>query len=118
MNFPKDIEKKMKEDFPPEQIRLIKSLIQKKVEGGLNVGNHQFIRSVIFLAEKDFAQLKKALTLYDDPRDIVDDAETKSGKLGHWFAIPFDEIEALNGQKYDGAIFKENQLPLDDGLPF
>lgn len=55
---------------------------------------------------------------FDDPRDVVSEAEEKSGKLNHWFAIPFDEIEQLNGEIYSGEVFKENRKNEDDELPF
>lgn len=49
---------------------------------------------------------------------MVSEAETKSGALEHWFAIPFDEIEQLNEKPYCGEIFKENKIEEDDELPF
>lgn len=118
MTFPIDIERKIKIDFKSQEIEIVKALLKRKIEIGLNVGNDQFARSVIFLADKNLEKLKKILTEFDDPRDVVSEAELKSGALEHWFAIPFDGIEQLNGKRYNGDIFKQKKEKEDDGLPF
>ena len=118
MTFPIDIENKINSDFKPHEREFAKTLLEKIIEGGLNVSNDQFARSVIFLANKKIKKLEEILTTTDDPRDVVSEAETKSGALEHWFAIPFDEIEQLNEKPYCGEIFKENKIEEDDGLPF
>ena len=63
-------------------------------------------------------KLKEILAEFDDPRDVVSEAELRSGALEHWFAIPFDEIEQLNGKRYNGEIFNRKKEEEDDGLPF
>ena len=119
MVFPIDIEHKIKTDFKAQEIETVKALLKKMIEGGLNVGNNQFARSVIFLANKDLEKLKKIiLAAHDDPRDVISEAELKSGAFEHWFAIPFDEIEQLNGTCYNGDIFKQKKEEEDNGLPF
>ena len=43
-------------------------------------------------------------------RRVIEQAEEQSGNLGHWFAISFDEIEQLNGNKYNEEIFEEPEI--------
>lgn len=118
MIFAEDIHERIKRDFPKEEVDEIEAILKQAVDIGLNVGEGQFVRSVIFLSNKDKDELERILDQFDDPRDVVSEAEDKSGNLGHWFAISFEEIEQLNGEKYSGEIFKETQVSEDDGLPF
>ncbi len=117
MTFPIDIENRINSYFNPDERAIVKALLEKIIKGGLNVGNDQFARSVIFLANKNLEKLKEVLET-DDPRDVVSEAEMKSGALEHWFAIPFDDIDQLNGKPYSGDIFKQKKEEEDDGLPF
>jgi hypothetical protein len=117
-NFDNDIIEKVKMDFNSNEIEDVYKLLKDSLSSGLNVGEGQFIRSVLFLSKGNIEQLKIILQNFDDPRDIVGEAEVESGNLGHWFAIPFNEIEQLNGELYDGSIFNQVDFAEDDGLPF
>lgn len=118
MIFTKDIHDRIRKDFQKEEIEEVENQLKKTVDIGLNVGENQFVRSVIFLANKNIEELKRILKSCDDPRDVLSEAEDKSGNLEHWFAIPFEEIEQLNGKKYSGEIFKQKEEKEDNGLPF
>jgi hypothetical protein len=48
------------------------------------------------LANGSAQYLKEKISDMSDPRDIVGEAEMKSGGFGHWFLIPFDEIAQLD----------------------
>lgn len=119
MIFSEDIHNRIRIDFPnKEEAKEVEALLKRIVESGLNVGEGQFVRSVIFLANKNKEKLEQILNECDDPRDVLHEAEIESGSLDHWFAIPFDEIKQLNGNKYSGDIFKDTPTTKDDGLPF
>lgn len=95
MQIAEDIYEKIKKDFRPDEMDEVINLLKKTVGGGLNVGEGQFIRSLLFLANGNVQHLKKKISNMSDPRDIVGEAEMKSGDFGHWFSIPFDEIAQL-----------------------
>ena len=118
MIFTKDIHQKIRKEFRLNEVEEVEKELKQRVDNGLNVGPNQFVRSVIFLANKSIEELKSILLNFDDPRDVVGEAEYKSGELGHWFAIPFEEIEQLNGEKYSGEIFNQNQKNQNDEFPF
>ncbi|MCI4670967.1 MAG: hypothetical protein MRZ79_22715 [Bacteroidia bacterium] len=118
MSFKKDIEIKIKTQFSIAQQPMVNQLLSECVETGLNVGTDQFLRAVLFLSKGDLQKLKRILEKTDDPRDLLHKAEDKSGKLEHWFAIPFEEIEELKGQKYTGNALDFPLEKFGDDEPF
>lgn len=118
MIWTEDIHNRIRKNFQKEEVEAIENKLKKTIEIGLNVGENQFVRSVIFLANKNKEELERILNYFDDPRDVLLEAEEKSGNLDHWFAISFEEIEKLNGKKYSGDVFKEPEINAGDELPF
>jgi hypothetical protein len=49
-----------------------------------------------------------------DPREILMEAEDKAGNPGHWFSIPFDEMDDFSGE----LPIQHKDFEEDDNLPF
>lgn len=113
--FKEDIYKKIQTDFPANDIDAVKEVLLEAIAPALNVGEDQFVRSLVFLADKDIDELKRIVRDYGDPRDIIWEAEHRAGNQGHWFTIPFEQIEALKGGKYTGRISSDKKKK-DGGL--
>ncbi|MEZ4960917.1 MAG: hypothetical protein R2830_13925 [Saprospiraceae bacterium] len=103
MIFANDINERIKKDFDLTQREEVIMLFENNLKRGMNVGEGQFLRSLLFIANGNIEKLKRELSHLRDPRDIVMKAERTSGGLGHWFTIPFDEIELLNEKVKEGG---------------
>ena len=68
------------------------------------------------MVEGDLYNLRERCLPYlkDDPRDLIREAEEKAGNPGHWFSIPFDEMENFSGE----LPATEKEESKDNNLPF
>ena len=110
-----DVIDKIKVDFKEsereEAIRILETL-NKELS---NIGDmYQANRGLVFLSEGSLDKLKNYIFPPSDfePRDIIIEAEEKAGNPGHWFSIPFDEMDNFSGE------LPEDEEYEDDGLPF
>jgi hypothetical protein len=117
MIFKEDIRIRIEKDFDSLEIVEAIGLLKEKLYLG-----DQYLRSLIYLSNGSLENLKKEIEMGDDPRDMIMEAERKSGGFDHWFAIPFDEIEALGErepfnyeEEYIKFFFDTEQ---EDNLPF
>lgn len=115
MNIQEEISLKIKEDFKLEEVEAVKKIIRNIIRYGSNTGVDQVLRSILYLSEGDLRKVKKYYEMYcDDPRDVVGEAEQKAGNPGHWFSIPFDEMDDFAGELPK----LEKEKSEDDNLPF
>lgn len=115
--LPDDILNKIDHDFDFEDVQDIKDLLTELYAHMHRDGPIiQAIRGMIFLANGDAWKIRTICVPYlqREPRDIIVEAEEKAGNPGHWFNIPFDEMEKLNN--YFPEI--EPRQSDDAGLPF
>ncbi len=52
----------------------------------------QAIRALLFLSKGNKERFNYYKNNYD-PRDIIMEGEEEAGSLGHWFQVPFPELE-------------------------
>ena len=89
-NLPADIVEKIRLDFPDlEQRNFVEQELIKLFKRRLNVGSDQLSRSILFLAKGDIVKFKELLD-FDDPRDVLMEAEKQNGNPGHFFKEPFN----------------------------
>jgi hypothetical protein len=89
-------------DFQGEEAKEVKRLVSNIFSMGLNVGVAQLTRSLLYLSEGDLYKLKTYyMPMMDsDPANVILAAERKAGNPGHFFDIPFDEIEIFFDRMY------------------
>lgn len=117
INLSNDIVLKITSDFSLDEQELVIGLLMEQEQIGLNVPFHQFVRSIIFLANGSLQDLKNKYLLIDDPRDVISEAEVKAGRPGHWFAMPFDAMSTFVSPVEEQTNYKIEK-GFDDGLPF
>lgn len=95
----KDIEIRILQDFSnPKDAVAVNEIFSKIVEFGSNTGIAQVLRSILYLADGNVQEVNRYYLMYcEDPRDVIGEAEMKAGNPGHWFGIPFDEMEDFSG---------------------
>ncbi|WP_020534508.1 hypothetical protein [Lewinella cohaerens] len=96
MDLPKDIVERVKRDFQKEEA----AFIFDQISFGRRVKSIFYtdscIRAVVYLANGNVLEFCKILLRSYDYRDILMEAEQKSGNTGHYFHVSFDEIEKIN----------------------
>ena len=107
-----DIIEKIHSDFKGIEAEEVKSIMKDIFDNIAVVGASQFARSLLFLSDGDLDKLKKDYLIManKDPRDVILAAERKARNPGHYFVIPFSEIEGFLNN-----IYKEET---DDLPPF
>lgn len=113
MEIPIDILDRLYQDYGEGSMGPAFAILRSRWVPSYHITYSQAARSLLFLADGDLNRLR-ALADYDDPRDIVMEAEEAAGSQGHWFSISFAEIAKLEGRKYT----MPDQLPESDDLPF
>ena len=113
MDIPIDIMDRLYQDYGEESMGEAFAILRSRWVPTYHITFTQAARSLLHLADGDLERLK-ALANYDDPRDIVMEAEEAAGNQGHWFSISFNEIAQLGGRKYT----MPHRLPESDDLPF
>lgn len=113
----KDIENRIRQDFSnPEDALSVKEIFGRIIKFGSNTGIDQVLRSILYLADGSLLEVNKYYQMYrEDPRDVIGEAEMKAGNPGHWFGIPFDEMEGFSGELPETKSKEENE---GDNLPF
>lgn len=86
-----DIIERISKDYSKDDAIKVVSIIQNIFLSGSSVGVSQLARSILFLSNGNFNEIKKLLGC--DPRDVILAAERKAGNPGHYFDIPFPEID-------------------------
>ncbi|MCG8328770.1 MAG: hypothetical protein MI974_13850 [Chitinophagales bacterium] len=105
-----DIKKKKKKDFKEED-RYVVEIIFRGIYSKETkyYTRDQICRSILFLAGGDINNLISFLKMLKvDSRDVIDAAELKAGCPGHYFAIPFPEIES-----FIEKVYREEEPPSD-----
>ncbi|MBS9770589.1 MAG: hypothetical protein J7F05_08930 [Trichodesmium erythraeum GBRTRLIN201] len=103
-----DIEKKIIKDYSGAELDEVRKILIDYVKIGLNVGEEQFIRSILLITDGNKEKMIKELTECSDPRDIVFTGEILSGSNNHWMTIPFQELEILDEVLYQTKDLEEN----------
>jgi hypothetical protein len=106
-----DIIEKINFDFKGDADRA-ETFIKKLIMDGGMKGTEQFIRSLIFLANGNFDQLRSLRLSIDDPRDLIMRDEEAAGNPGHYFIIPFSEMDSFSGElpNNDSSWIENNDL--------
>ena len=96
----KDIENRIRQDFNnPRDITSVNEVFSRIVKFGSNTDVDQVLRSILYLSDGSVSEVNKYYQMYcEDPRDVIGEAETRAGNPGHWFGIPFDEMEGFSGE--------------------
>lgn len=107
----KDVQDRVQRDYEEVEAKEIIETLNELCEIGFNVSPHQVCRSAIYVADGSYSKfLNVALPmLKSDPRDIIDEAERIAGGPGHFFSIPFPEIDIFYDRLYEG----EEEPPVD-----
>lgn len=109
-----DIKDRIKNDFEFADAIEVEKIFNQIASFGSNTGVDQVLRSILYLSNGDLANVKKYYSMYcDDPRDVIGEAEEKAGNPGHWFSIPFDQMDGFSGNLSKGEEDKK-----EDNLPF
>jgi hypothetical protein len=76
-------------------------------------------RSILYLSNGSLSEITNALLplLQSDPRDLLNAAEYKAGNPGHYFAMPFPEIDAFFDDLYRGEEEPPDEFWQDEGHP-
>lgn len=85
--FPKDVVEYIDKNFNESHSKLVKVFLERKYTETLNVGKDQYVRSILFLLDKNIDNLKK-YEVIADPRDIVSLAHHKSKEKFNYFMVP------------------------------
>lgn len=97
----KDIIEKIKNDYcETDKARIIEIFSKLALENPKVGVMPQALRGILYLADGDVEKLKIICLPYlkYDHRDIIMEAEEKAGNPGHWFSIPFDEMDSFSGE--------------------
>ncbi len=94
-----DILKKITSEFKIEDLGEVISIFKNIFLKGSIVGTAQLTRSILYLSNGDLKKIKEYLKV--DPRDVILAAERKAGNPGHYFNIPFPEIDNFFERMYD-----------------
>lgn len=111
-----DINHQVQVDFPDKTAFIeVLEILTKLYEDNKNYGPMiQAIRGLVYIAKGDVEIIRSYCVphLQHDPRDVIMEAEHLAGNPGHWFGIPFDQMESFSGE------LPETTPSEDDGLPF
>ena len=91
--LPIDIENKIKLLYSDSKDReSATKLLRSLWHTSLNVGEEQLARSILTIAGSDIHVIKKIFdsNFFGDPRDVIMEAEKKTGNPGHYFIKPFE----------------------------
>lgn len=116
MQLPEDIAAKISQDFTDEDKDEVRLILTETFTEHHNVGTIiQCIRAILFLSEGDVSKVRDYCLPYlsEDPRDLIMEAVEAAGNPGHWFGIPFDEMEYFTGELPERKSNEEG-----DNLPF
>jgi len=116
MKLPIDIIQKIESDYSSSEQKEVLNILQNLYQENANVGSmEQAIRGLVYIADSNIQVVKEYCLPYlqHDPRDIIMEAEEKAGNPGHWFGIPFNEMESFSGKLPSNEEEYE-----DDGLSF
>ena len=88
--------------FEEISILKVKEIVNDIKVKGSSVGTDQLIRALLFLSNGSLNDLINIwLPIKElDPRNIIKNAELKAGNPGHYFNIPFPEIEEFFSKMY------------------
>jgi hypothetical protein len=90
MHVAKDIELYINKVFiAPESRREVYKILEPILTVDWNVGADQLVRSLLYLSDGSLETLK-GLANFEDPRDVIMRAESKSGNTGDYFTSPFN----------------------------
>lgn len=93
-----DILERINAEYSDEDQKEILMIIENIFSNGSIVGPAQLARSLLFLANGNLNLIKQFMT--KDPRDVILAAERKIGSPGHFFNLPFDEIDQFFEKLY------------------
>ncbi len=96
MDLPKDIVERIKRDFQEENAAFIFDQVSYGRRMKSIFYTDSCIRAVVYLANGNVLEFCKILLRSCDYRDILMEAEEKSGNTGHYFHVSFDEVEKIN----------------------
>ena len=88
-----DIIDKIFADFKGQDLIEVYKALRDRIASvpGYHLMSDQYPRSVLYLSDGNISKFRELLMI-DDPRDVIQEAELKSGETGHWFSISFDKI--------------------------
>lgn len=94
-----DIDKKIDELFNNDYERqTAKQLILSLWQTSLNVGPDQLARSILIISDGELSKIQEIFSsnFYEDPRDVIMEAETKAGNPKHYFTKPLSDVDVKN----------------------
>lgn len=109
MKLPKDIINRIHQEFPIDDIVEVEQILNQIYTQSWNVRSDQLCRSILYLSSGSLKKMKEELLpmLDTEPRDVIFEAEYKAGGPGHYFSIPFSEIDMF----FDKLYKEEDELP-------
>lgn len=93
-----DILERINAEYSNEDQKEVLLIIGNLFKKGSMVGPAQLARSLLFLANGNLNLIKQFMN--KDPRDVILIAERKAGSPGHFFNLPFDEIDQFFEKLY------------------
>lgn len=111
MKIPTDVYRKIDSDFNVAERNKIKEIIGNLFDDYEGLGILlQAVRGLLYLSNGDMSKFQHYLEY--DFRDMVQEAEEQAGNPGHWFSIPFEEMENFSG------VLPESEEEEGDDFPF